>query len=199
MDRRAFLIGAPLALASCGAQPVWAPDDFVNRVAYAHPGPKSITLLTMRNTGSDNGAHSSLLINASQRVIFDPAGTFGHSSIPERNDVVFGITPRVEQFYISFHSRITYYTQIQYVEVPASVAEQALQLVMNYGPVPKAMCTRSVTDVLQQLPGFEQTRSTFFPGNLADQFATYPGVVESSHYETDEDNKEIARAAYTDG
>lgn len=141
MDRRQFLIGAPLALAGCGAQSVWAPADFVQRVAYTHPGPKNITLFTMKNTGTDNGAHTGLMVSASQRVIFDPAGTFGHESIPERNDVHYGITPRIEEFYITYHSRVSYYTMIQSLDVSPEVAEMALRAVEAAGPVPKALCT----------------------------------------------------------
>ncbi|WP_368184993.1 hypothetical protein [Aestuariibius sp. HNIBRBA575] len=196
MNRRAFMLGAPVALAGCGAKSVWAPDDHIARVRYSHPGPRSLTLYTMRNTTSDNGAHSSLLINASQRVIFDPAGSFSHASIPERNDVVFGVDPRVEDFYVSYHSRITYYTQIQHLEVPADVAEQALQAALNFGPVSQAMCTRSVSTILSQLSGFERVNVTWFPENLANSFGAIPGVVETTRFETDDDNKDLARQAY---
>lgn len=37
-----------------------------------------ISLYTMVNNESGAGAHSALVINASQRVIFDPTGTFKH-------------------------------------------------------------------------------------------------------------------------
>ena len=192
MDRRSFLIGAPLALAACGGEPVWAPTDFVQRVAYTHPGPKSLTLFTMKNTSSDNGAHTALMINASQRVIFDPAGTFGHDSIPERNDVHYGITPRIEEFYISYHSRITYYTIIQSVDVPPEVAEMALRGVEAAGPVPKALCTTRTSGVLASLPGFEHIRTTFFPDNLMRQIAGIPQVSTREYREFDDDDKDLA-------
>jgi len=85
MHRRTFILSAPLGLAACGVtrEEVLAPQS-------------RLTLLTMKNTGSGNGAHTGLMINASQRVLWDPAGTFGHASIPERNDVHFGITPRID-------------------------------------------------------------------------------------------------------
>lgn len=194
MDRRKFFLTAPLALAACGAPRVWAPDEFVAAKVYSHAGPKSLTLFTMKNTGSDNGAHTGLMINASQRVLFDPAGTFGHASIPERNDVHFGITPRIEQFYISYHSRVTFYTLIQYVEVPPETAELALRLVMENGPTPKSLCTTHTSRILGQLPGFEFIRTTIFPNNLADQFARVPGVVASEYRETDSDDKSVAAA-----
>ena len=91
MKRRAFMLGAPAILMGCGTvlrEEVLAPQADIDRVAYVHPGPKSLTLLTMKNTGSGNGAHSGLMINASQRVLWYPAGTFGHETIPERLSLI---------------------------------------------------------------------------------------------------------------
>ncbi|MBI1417388.1 MAG: hypothetical protein GC146_09210 [Limimaricola sp.] len=192
MHRRTFLIGMPLALAGCGAQHVWAPDEAVARAFYHFDGPPSLTLFTMKNVGSGNGAHSSLMINASQRVIFDPAGSFSVPEIPERDDVLFGITPRIEQYYISYHSRITYYTVSQEIDVSPEVAEMALQLALANGPVAKAHCTLATSGILKRLPGFESIHSTWFPDNLEKQLARFPGVVTHEYRETDSDDKSIA-------
>lgn len=197
MKRRAFILGSAAALAGCDTvlrQEQLAPQAMIDRLAYVHPGPKRLTLLTMKNTGSDNGAHTGLMINASQRVLWDPAGSFGHETIPERNDVHFGITPQVEQFYISFHSRQTYYTLIQEVDVAPEVAEMALRLAIANGPTPKASCTRHTSRVLSQLPGFEHIRTSFFPNNLSDQFAKIPGVRSREYRENDSDDKSVAAA-----
>lgn len=196
MKRRAFLIGAPALLVGCTdvvlRDEVLASQAEVDRVAYVHPGPKSLTLMTMKNTGSGNGAHTGMFINASQRILWDPAGTFGHPSIPERNDVHFGITPRIEQFYISFHSRVTYYTLIQEIDVSPEVAEMALRLAIANGPTAKANCTRHTSRLLAQLPGFTHIKSSFFPNNLADQFAQIPGVRSREYFESDSDDKSVA-------
>lgn len=192
MHRRTFLVGMPLALAGCAAQHVWAPDDAVARAFYHFDGPPSLTLFTMKNTGSGNGAHSSLMINASQRVIFDPAGSFSVPEIPERDDVLFGITPRIEQYYISYHSRITYYTVSQQIDVSPQVAERALQLALANGAVAKAHCTLATSGILKQLPGFDSIHSTWFPDNLAKQMARLPGVITHEYHETDSADKSIA-------
>ncbi|SLN53465.1 hypothetical protein [Pseudooctadecabacter jejudonensis] len=198
MKRRTFILTAPLALAACGdtvlREEVLASQADIDRVAYTHPGPKSLTLFTMKNVSSGNGAHSGLMINASQRVLWDPAGTFGHPSIPERNDVHYGVTPRIEQFYTSYHSRATYYTLIQEVEVPPEVAEMALRMAIANGPTPKAACTRHTSRLLGQLPGFTSIRSSLFPNKLADQFGEIPGVRSREYYEDDSDDKSIAAA-----
>lgn len=190
MHRRAFLWGAStLGLAACSGEPVWAPDDAVQRAAFVGSGPKSLTLYTMKNVGSDNGAHTSLLIDASQRVMWDPAGTFRASTIPERNDVLFGMSPRVEQFYVSFHARETYYVVGQRIVVSAAVAEQALRAALAYGAVPKANCTRATSTILQDLPGFESIGRTWFPNELQEDFAKLSGVETQVYRETDADDK----------
>ena len=199
MYRRSFLIGLPLALAGCTGQVVIARPEDIARVAYRDPGPTALTLFTVKNVGTENGAHTGLMISASQRVIFDPAGTFGHPSIPENNDVLFGITPRVEQTYISYHSRQSYYTISQTVQVSPQVAEQALALARAYGPVAKANCSRATVDILSQLPGFEALHFTLFPDNLERQFAQIPGVVRQEYRETDSDDNSALRGTYVPG
>lgn len=195
MQRRAFIMGAPLALMGCAAgKSVWAPDDVINKVAVTGIGPASLTLYTMRNVGSGNGAHSSLLINASQRVMFDPAGSFLSDQVPERNDVLFGMSPRVESFYVSYHARSTFYVEGQHITVPSPVAEKALQLCLANGPVSQGHCTRVTSSILSQLSGFESIGTTYFPEKLRDRFGEIAGVILTEYREDDADDKSIAAA-----
>jgi len=195
---RAFilLLIMPLILAGCAAEPVWAPQEAVDRVRYSHPGPPEITLYTVINNGSDNGAHSSLMVNASERVIFDPAGTFGHRTIPERNDVIYGITPAIERVYVGYHARVTYRVLIQRITVSPEVAELALQRIKSNGAVQKSYCTRATSALLKSLPGFESIDVTWFPNNLAEDFAKLPGVRSTLITEDDPDDKALARTEY---
>lgn len=199
MLRRSFVFGMPLALAACTGQSVIAPPEDIARVLYRDPGPTALTLFTVKNVGSENGAHTGLMISASQRVIFDPAGSFGHPSIPENNDVLFGITPRVEAEYISYHSRESFYMVTQTVQVSPEVAELALQLARGYGAVAKANCSRATVDILDRLPGFESLHFTLFPDNLEKQFARIPGVVTQEYRETDSDDNSALRGTYVPG
>jgi hypothetical protein len=195
LRRRTFIFGAPMALAACGGgDPVWAPDDVVNAAVYRSTGERSLTLYTMRNVGSGNGAHSSLLVDASQRVMFDPAGSFGHATIPERNDVLFGMNPRVEDYYVSYHARSSFFVEGQRIVISPAVAEQALRLVMSNGAVPQAACTRATSAILKQLSGFEAINRTYFPKRLRDDFAKIPGVILTEYRENDADDKSIAAA-----
>ncbi|MGJ8587754.1 MAG: hypothetical protein ACSHXW_06340 [Yoonia sp.] len=194
MNRRRFLIGLPLALSACTAQEVWAPDDVVARAIHRKPGRNYLTLYTMKYVRTDAGAHTALLINASQRVLFDPAGTFEQEVMPERNDVLFGVTPRLEKFYVSFHARETFYVVGQTVDVSPQVAEQALNTALVSGPVPQANCARVTSRILRQLPGFEGIRQSWGPNRVEKDFAELPGVTTLEYRENDADDKTLALA-----
>ncbi|MDJ0826369.1 MAG: hypothetical protein QNJ16_12765 [Rhodobacter sp.] len=182
---RLWLLGflTPLLLAACGTEPVWAPDDAVERAVYRHDAPPSITVFTVVSNRSGQGGHSSLLINGSQRLIFDPAGTWHHPHIPERNDVHFGMKDPAVDFYIDYHARETWHVVRQDIAVEAEVAEMALRAVQDYGAVPKAYCTRANTDILAGLPGFENVPSTFSPIKLMEFVDTLPGVTRGVTYD----------------
>lgn len=188
-------LGAMLFLAGCATESVWAPDDAVARAAYRHDGPPRLTVYTMINNNSGGGAHTSLMINGSQRVIFDPAGSFKHDTIPERNDVLFGITPPVEDVYTRYHARKTYHVQIQRLDVSPELAERAIQLVKANGPVPSAQCSLATSRILGELfPG--QIRTSWFPRKTAEDFAKIPGVTEEKLYEYDGDDNSNVLAAW---
>lgn len=185
LTRRTFLAGAPSALAACSAEPVWAPDAAVQARRYVSGGPPTLTLFTVNNSGSDNGAHSALLVDGSQRVLFDPAGTFQANAVPERNDVLFGFSPAVERAYLSYHARTEYYVVIQTIAVSSATAEQALRLVQENGAVAKANCTRVTSALIKKLPGFGGLNRTWFPNNLSEDFGQIAGVTTTEYREQD--------------
>ena len=69
---------AAVFLAGCAVDQVNAPEAQIKALRYHHGAPPTLTLFTMVNNETDKGAHSSLMINAPERVIFDPAGTLKH-------------------------------------------------------------------------------------------------------------------------
>ena len=188
MRRLLIAILLPLFLAACGAEPVWAPDDAVARARYVSGEQPSITLFTVIRKRGGEGEHSGLMIDGSQRVLFDPAGTWHHSTAPERNDLFYGITPRMKAFYIDYHARETYDVVEQRVPVSAEVAEMAIRRAESYGAVNKAFCGASVSDILHGLPGFETMPRSFFPSKLMQKFGQLPGVTEKIHHDGDPDN-----------
>ncbi|MCG6904535.1 MAG: hypothetical protein LJE68_17840 [Rhodobacter sp.] len=177
--RFCLVLLVPLALAACTAESVYAPDAEVQRAAYRTDAPPSITVFTVVSNRDGSGGHSALMINGSQRVIFDPAGTFQHPQLPERNDVIYGIKDAAVEFYKDYHARETWHVVSQEIPVSAEVAEMALRRVQGYGAVPKAYCTHANTDVLKSLPGFQGVPGTFYPVKLMNYIDTLPSVRRS--------------------
>ncbi|WHZ34603.1 hypothetical protein [Sagittula sp. MA-2] len=194
--RACLALVALLTVAACGAGQMSGPNatpEEAAAAAYRSSLPPSITLYTMINNRTNGGAHTSIMINApSQRVVFDPAGSVRFQSVPEIDDVLYGITPDVEQAYESAHARSTYRVKIQQKQVPPEVAERALRLVQANGPVSAAACTSATSGILRQLPGFETLPSVLFPTKLMEAFAELPGVTTRELREDDEDDKDLA-------
>lgn len=189
-----FVLLAPLALSACAAESIWASDEEVKRAAYTASGPTTLTLYTAVNNRSNSGGHSALMINGRQRVIFDPAGSWWHRTVPERHDVLYGITPLMLDYYIDYHARETYRVVEQTITVSPEVAERAFQIAQSYGAVPKAQCASATSAVLAQLPGFEGLGTTAFPGRLMDAFAELPNVTTAIIYDDDgDDNSNVLR------
>lgn len=169
-------------LAACTKPAVYAPDHEVFAARYSHDGPTEIWLYNVISNENGRGEHAALLINASQRVLFDPAGTWQHPDAPERHDLHYGITDRLVHLYTHYHARRTHHVRIQRLEVPPEAAERIKQLAREAGPVPDAYCARSIASILRAVPGFEGLPLTFYPNVLSDAFASMPGVVEERIY-----------------
>ena len=182
-----LVLGLLAILGACATvNSPYAPEEVVREKAYRHFEPTSLTLITVVNNQTGRGGHTALMINASQRVLFDPAGSFHHEIVPEQNDVLYGITPRVLAGYKSAHARSTFHVVTQTVTVTPEQAEIALRLAQQNGAVPRSFCTSATSGLLRQIPGFEDTISVLFPTNLMTQFARRPGVVTEKYFEDDE-------------
>lgn len=173
---RALALAALVALTACGADNIWADDAAVMQARYVAPEPRSVTLFTVIAERSGNGAHSSLLINGSEQVLFDPAGSMKLSSIPERHDVLYGMSPRHVNVYIDYHVRPTFRLTEQTRIVSPEVAEMILARVKAHGSVPKAHCANSISALLGDIPGFEDISTTYSPLKLSQMFGAYPNV-----------------------
>ncbi|MCQ0969006.1 hypothetical protein MLD63_00970 (plasmid) [Paracoccus sp. TK19116] len=200
MKRRVFLAAAlPAALSACGAQNIWASDEAVRAARYVADEPPSITLFTVIGIPRGEGGHSALMINGSQRVIFDPAGSWRHPRIPERNDVLYGITPNFKNFYIDYHARSTYWVAEDTVIVSPAVAEQAIRAAEAQGAVNKSFCAVATGSVLQRVPGFEGAPSGFSPIKLRNWFLTLPNVTSRRHQDGDPANNHDVLLRQKDG
>ena len=183
-----FFLCLPFFLAACGAEPTWAPETQVTRALHVTGEPSSLTLYTVIRKSSGEGAHAALVVDNAHRALFDPAGTWFHRTAPERNDVHFGMTDLMMEFYIDYHARETYYVVEQKIYVSPEVAERAMQEIQAYGAVPKAMCGNSVSRVLRRLSGFEDMPQTYFPAKIMRAMREKPGVIERTIYDDDSDD-----------
>lgn len=193
---RLLVVLSLFVLTACGAaEPRWASEADVSRARYVGGAPASLTLFTVVGKRSGSGAHSGLLVNApSQRAIFDPAGTFKHPHLPERNDVVFGMSDAAVAFYVDYHARETYNVIEQTIVVPPQVAEFALARIQSYGAVPKAQCARSISSILASLPGFQDAPGTMFPNRLTAYFEA-KGATSKTHFDdSPDDNSGLIQA-----
>ncbi|WGI22764.1 hypothetical protein [Amylibacter sp. IMCC11727] len=184
--RALILVVMAATLSACGGQSVWAPDEAVQKARYDSPEPAYLVLKTMINNRSGSGGHAALTINASQTVMYDPAGRWSHPLGPERNDVVFGMFPKLEENYDNWHARTTHHVVNQKIYVSEEVAEKALQLALAAGPSLDAQCTLNISGLLLQLEGFESLRRTYFPAKLMKDFAKLPGVQTTKVFDDDE-------------
>ncbi len=176
-------------LAGCAAQDT--SDDSaadIAAVAFRSTKPPSLTIFTMVNNRTGAGGHTALMVNASQRVIFDPAGSFRDPRVNERQDVIYGVTPGWLNAYRSAHARSSHHVVSQEIPVSAAQAEEALRLVQANGAVAGAFCAQSTTGILGQIDGFGSIKRTFYPVNLMEQIAQLPNVTTTKLYEDDDGN-----------
>lgn len=164
-----------LALAGCTPpNPPNATAETVRRSAFVSGAEPSITLLTVRDVRSDGGAHTALLIDGTQRVLWDPAGSFVHPDVPEVGDVLFGVSPLVDKVYTDYHVRPEYYMIRQRKRVDARTADRLIALARSGGRASHATCAITTSRLLREA-GID-VRRTFFPRALMTSFGELPGV-----------------------
>lgn len=176
-----------IVIAGCVPTPR-ATDQEIERHRYRHNAPASLTLITIKNARTHKGGHSALVVNGSHRVLFDPAGTFFHRQIAERNDVIYGLTPQLLDMYINFHSRVTYYTVTQTVQVSPQVAERVLNAVISNGTVPSGLCNLSISRILSDEPSLSGFRTSLFPNTTEEDFGRLANVSRQTFYDDDPDD-----------
>ena len=199
MIRIVLALVALVGLASCGADNKYASDADVAAARFVAEGPATLTLFTVINNRSETGAHSSLLINGSQRVIFDPAGTWYSQAVPERHDLHYGMTDRMLAFYLDYHARITYRVVEQTIVVTPETAVLVLARAQAHGAVNKGGCATSIATILRGVPGFEGIRQTYYPKELSKSFGRLPGVTERTITDKDDDNNHGVLMLNADG
>lgn len=171
-------------LGAC-SDPSSASPEAIAAAHYVSGKEPSLTVITMRNGGSDIAEHTGLLINGSEQVLFDPAGNFRHPQAPRSGDVHYGINEGIYQRYLSFHARQGYYLEIQEVPVSLETADALIARAQSQGVTRQLFCASTVSEVLNDTPPFEGISVSMVPGSIARYFAKYPGVVTTEFHEND--------------
>lgn len=177
-------LASALLLAGCEIYEPASPEE-ISRASYVSTEPPSVTLVSMVSTRTGRSAHSALLINGSERVLYDPAGTFTHPDLPRRGDIHYGITPRFLDYYERYHARHSHFVHSQTVYVSRATADQVLANAKAIGPTPKMLCNTSVANALRPVPPFTEVRPTISPEASRRAFAQIPGVADSYVREDD--------------
>ena len=183
--RRALLALAAASVLAGGEIYQPASPDAIARARYVSPEPPAVTLMSMVNAKSGRSEHSGLLINGSQQVLYDPAGTFTHPDLPRRGDIHYGMTPRFVDYYERYHARFDYFVEAQKVPISRAAADQLIANAEAQGQSMKLTCGLDVADVLQPVPPFQGVRKSWFPQALRDDFEHIAGVQDSYVYEND--------------
>lgn len=192
LKRRALLLGAPAALAACAMKErVYADQSAVDAAFAPNRGAPKVEVFSSFNVGTNNGAHTALLIHADERVVFDPAGTFAHRLLPERHDVIYGMNDSARRAFVDYHTRETFWTTLQSWEVPLETARIVQANAEQAGPVADGRCTRATSAVLANAPGLGfDVRTVWFPSALHDQLLDKPGVTRLEFHQDDDADKE---------
>ncbi|MFQ5437577.1 MAG: hypothetical protein ACE5DK_01980, partial [Paracoccaceae bacterium] len=121
-----------------------------------------------------------------QRVMYDPAGTWYNQEVPERADMLYGMTPRMLQYYLDYHARKRFHVVMQTKTVSRDVAEKAMQLAIGQGASFSGFCADNTSHLLSRLPGFEGFPVSLFPKSAVNAMAAIPGVKTKKIYQDDE-------------
>ncbi|PZQ49795.1 MAG: hypothetical protein DI556_10010 [Rhodovulum sulfidophilum] len=184
----AALVAATLS--GCEFYTPASPEE-ISHARYASPEPPSITLMSMVDERSGTSAHSGILINGSQQVLYDPAGTFTHPDLPRAGDIHYGMTPRFVDYYERYHARAGYFVETQRVEVTREQADQIFANAVARGKTMKMACAVSASGVLRTVPPFTGVGTSLRPEAIRQDFARIPGVETNRIYENDQGKNRV--------
>lgn len=185
----ALMLGLTM-LSGCGvAQLPWASDEKVARAVYVSHDRPSVTLITVVTNKGEYGGHSALLINGSQRVLYDPAGSWFQETLAERADLIYGMSPAAFDNYLRYHARVKYHVVLQKRFIDRATADRLIANAKAQGASQNGFCAVNTGHILAATPGFAGAPAGFSPIKLMHWMAAQPGVTEDRFYEYDEDQE----------
>lgn len=121
--------------------------------------------------------HTGMLIHApEEHVLYDPAGYWRDERATRINDLSHGMTPELEDAYLSRSSmgptQGLWSVHLFEAEVAPEVARRAVDIARERDPVVFGACAYGLSSLLAELPGFEEIRPTLLPEALLTQLRT---------------------------
>lgn len=172
LTRRGFLAGSALTLAGCAGRVYGVAED--PGTPYRVPGASRLRIAVFELQQPSLAFHTGLIIHAPEgRVIYDPAGFWHHPDAPRINDVSYGMTPELEELYLTRRSpglrSGNWVVHLFESEVPPAVASRAVAIAEARKPLFFGACAWGLTTLLAQLPGFQDMRTALLPLGALEQ------------------------------
>jgi hypothetical protein len=172
-----------LLLAGCGGLDPSADADLLQELRaetsyFPDNAPPSATLLLSEHKGGSGAVHAALVITGSERVIYDPSGSFTHPDTRRLGDVVYGASDPVVEMFALHNADKDHDAMMRRIPLSAEEAEQMLARARSRGGAMPGYCAKSVADVMRAAPRFAAMRDTFWPSNVLEDFVQF-GPVET--------------------
>ena len=183
--RNIIVISMMVLLSACAD---FENDDpaVVSSRAYVSEEAPFVALLTMVNENGNSGEHSGILINASQTVLYDPAGSFRYEQqLARSRDIHYGMSPTMVDYYQRYHARFGYYVVTQKIYISAEEAEALFRKANEIGTTGQLRCGLSASSVLNSIPRFANIPTTYWPGKIMNAMAEVSGIETSYTREND--------------
>jgi len=162
------------------------------------PGPTPmLTLLEVRAGVPYTGSHSAPMVTGAERVIFDPAGSFGGSGVAVHDNIIRDVSEPALDLLMAFQTPDGFAVVRHDLPVTPEVPSLALTQFAQRPATTPGGCACTVAKVLGGLPGFPGFDGLMMPDRFFVRFAALLGVRETVYRPTDWPTLHAGRAAWS--
>ncbi len=147
--------------------------------------PPSTTLVLAEHKGGSGAVHAALIVTGSERLIYDPSGSFTHPDTRRYGDVVYGASDEIVELFALHNADRNHDAVMRTIALESDEAEILLNSARTHGGAMPGFCAKSVASVLRSVPRFASMRDTFWPSNVQQDFENVSPVEIRSVSDTD--------------
>ncbi len=147
--------------------------------------PPSTTLVLAEHKGGSGAVHAALIVTGSERLIYDPSGSFTHPDTRRYGDVVYGASDDIVELFALHNADKNHDAVMRTIALQPEEAETMLDAARTHGGAMPGFCAKSVASVLRSVPRFASMRDTFWPSNVQQDFESIAPVAIRSVTDTD--------------